>query len=346
MRHVRIVAATAFAAVIGSSPLWVGAQSGKETGTKKASSASSAGAGAPGAACIAPSIASSVEECPANAPKLDKGGSLLGKSQAPKSNLATSARKKEAAKEQQKGPSIEIDAATLRNQTQTQAKADALLEKEITVLKRLIKNTPVDSPKRPDVLLRLAETFFELQQTTNAKVRALRRADLPGSAAEEQGEGQAASGAAEAAEKKLEEYRKEAIKAYATLVQDHPNFKRMDEVLFALGFSLDEMKQSDKAREVYYRLIKNFPESKFVPNAYLSFAEHYFAPGRHDRCHQVLREGHRVPARTQRRLRLRALQAGLVFVQPRGLQGLAPEVRRSHRVRQGQSRRRATSRTS
>ena len=35
MRHVRIVAATAFAVVIGSSPLWVGAQSGKETGSEE-----------------------------------------------------------------------------------------------------------------------------------------------------------------------------------------------------------------------------------------------------------------------------------------------------------------------
>lgn len=279
MRHVRIVAATAFAVVIGSSPLWVGAQSGKEAGAKKASSASSAGAGASGGACVAPSIVTSVEECPANAPKFDKGGSLLGKSQAPKSNLATSARKKEAAKEQQKGPSITIDAASLRNQTATQAKADALLEKEITITKRMIKNFPIDSPKRPDIVLRLAETYFELQQTTNAKVRALDEPIFQAQQQKNKEKVKQLQDQQKQLEKKNEEYRKEAIKAYATLVQDHPNFKRMDEVLFALGFSLDEMKQNEKAREVYYRLIKNFPESKFVPNAYLSFAEHYFAQG-------------------------------------------------------------------
>jgi len=277
MRHVRIVAFTAFAVVIGSSPLWVGAQAGKESGSKKASSASSSGAG--GGVCVAPTTVSSVQECPANAPKFDKGGSLLGKSQAPKSNLATSTRKKETPKEMQKGPSIAIDAASLRNQGQMQAKADALLEKEITVLKRMIKNTPLDAPKRPEVLLRLAETFFELQQTTNGKVRGMDEPIFQAQQQKNKEKVKQLQDQQKQLEKKNDEYRKEAIKAYAQLVQDHPNFKRMDEVLFALGFSLDEMKQNEKAREVYYRLIKNFPESKFVPNAYLSFAEHYFAQG-------------------------------------------------------------------
>lgn len=277
MRHVRIVALTAFAVVVGSSPLWVGAQANKDAANKKASSASSSGAS--GEACIAPAVVSSVAECPANAPKFEKSTSMLGKAQAPKSNLATSTRKKEESKDLQKGPSISIDAATLRNQGQMQQRADELLDREITVLKRMIKNTPVDSPKRPEVLLRLAETFFELQQATNAKVRGMDEPIYQAQQQKNKDKVKQLQDQQKVLEKKNEEYRKEAIKAYAQLVQDHPNFKRMDEILFALGFSLDEMKQNEKAREVYYRLIKNFPESKFVPNAYLSFAEHYFAQG-------------------------------------------------------------------
>lgn len=277
MRHVRIVALTAFAVVIGSSPLLVGAQANKDTANNKASTSSSVGAN--GAACIAPSVVTSVEQCPANAPKFEKSTSMLGKAQAPKSNLVATARKKEEGKEQQKGPSISIDAATLRNQGQMQKRADELLDREITVLKRMIKNTPVDSPKRPEVLLRLAETFFELQQATNAKVRGMDEPIYQAQQKKDKEKVKQLQDQQKQLEKKNEEYRKEAIKAYAQLVQDHPNFKRMDEILFALGFSLDEMKQNEKAREVYYRLIKNFPESKFVPNAYLSFAEHYFAQG-------------------------------------------------------------------
>jgi len=276
MRHVRIVVLAAIAATVGAAPLWVGAQDGKgESGAqKKASTASSSSN-----QCISPDAVKAVEACPANAPNFEKGGSLLGKSQAPRSNLATSERKKDKPKDLQKGPSIEIDAASLRNRQNMEVRAQKLLDREITVLKRLIKNTPTDSPKRPDILLRLAETFFELQQQASAKVRSFDEPIFQARQKKDKEKVKSLTAQQQAEEKKLEEYRKEAITAYARLVQDHPNFKRMDEVLFALGFALDEMRQKDKAREVYYKLIKSYPESKFVPNAYLSFAEHYFAEG-------------------------------------------------------------------
>ncbi len=278
MRHLRMVAFVACAALSGALATGARAQDDKSDGEQRKASQSSSSVGAAGGQCIAPTVASSVDECPANAPRMDKA-SLLGKSQAPKSNLSTSERKKEKPKDRQLGPSVEIDAAALRNKGDLQVRAEKLLDREITVLKRLVKNTPTDSPKRSEILLRVAETYFELQQSANAKVRSFDEPIFQAQQAKDKNKVKQLQAQQAEAQKKLDEYRKEAIKAYAQLVQDHPTFKRMDEVLFALAFSLDEMKQSDKAREVYYRLIKNFPESKFVPNAYLSFAEHYFATG-------------------------------------------------------------------
>jgi tetratricopeptide (TPR) repeat protein len=278
MRHLRIVALAIAAVSVGSLPLWVDAQDGKEAApkgdTKKAAQSSAAPTGGQ---CIAPAAVSAVETCPADGPKMDKAAA--GKASAPKSKLVATERKKEKPKEQQLGPSIAIDAATLLNQKKLEVRAEALLDREIQVLKRLIKNTPTDSPKRPDILLRLAETYFELQQQANAKVRSYDEKIFAAKNKKDKGGVKKLEAEQATAQKTLESYRKEAITAYAKLVQDHPNFKRMDEVLFALAYALDEMKQNDKAREVYYRLIKNYPESKFVPNAYLSFAEHYFAQG-------------------------------------------------------------------
>lgn len=276
MRHVRIVTLAACAALFGTLPPEASAQDSKGNADQKKASMSSAPTGGQ---CIAPQTAASVDECPANAPRISKGSSMLGKSQAPKSNLATSERRKEKPKERQLGPSVEIDAASLRNQGEIQVRAERLLDREITVLKRLSKNTPTDSPKRPEILLRVAETYFEMQQAANAKVRSFDEPIYQAQQAKDKAKVKKLQAQQKEAQKKLNEYRMESIRAYAQLVQDHPNIKRMDEVLFALAFSLDEMKQSDKARDVYYRLIKNFPESKFVPNAYLSFAEHYFAQG-------------------------------------------------------------------
>ena len=53
----------------------------------------------------------------------------------------------------------------------------------------------------------------------------------------------------------------------------------MDEVLFRLAYLLQMIKKEDQAREFFHRLIKDYPQSKYVPNAYLSFAEFYFQKG-------------------------------------------------------------------
>ena len=53
----------------------------------------------------------------------------------------------------------------------------------------------------------------------------------------------------------------------------------MDEVLFKLAFLLTSVKKEDQAREFFLRLIKDYPNSKYIPDAYLSFAEYYFDKG-------------------------------------------------------------------
>ena len=108
MREVRIVALAAAAALVGAAPLWVGAQANKEGSAQKKAAVASPGS----AECIPQAIRASVDECPAGAPRLDKSTSLLGKSQAPKSNLAAAERKKDKPKDRPMGPSVEIDAAT------------------------------------------------------------------------------------------------------------------------------------------------------------------------------------------------------------------------------------------
>ena len=276
MRHVRIVRFAAVSALLlGAMTLPVDAQEKRPKGQQKA--ATSASLSASGGQCVAPEAATAVNECPASSPRLEGSTTLLGKAQAPKSNLATSQREKEKPKDRKMGPSVEIDAAVLRDKGDVQVRAEKLLEREIALAKRMVKNTPVDSPKRPDILLRVAETYFEMQQSANAKVRSFDEPIYQAQQAKDKAKVKQLQAEQAEAQKRLDEYRAESIKAYAQLVRDHPNYKRMDEVLFALAFSLDEMKQPDKAREVYYELIKRFPESRFIPNAYLSFAEHFFA---------------------------------------------------------------------
>jgi tetratricopeptide (TPR) repeat protein len=226
--------------------------------------------------CVSPDAPQRVAECPSNTPKGGKGAAG-----APSSKLQEAKRKTEQPKGLQvKGPSVELDVATLRNREKTEKKAKDLLLRELQVTKRLIKNTRTNDTRRPDFLLRLAEGYFELTQVATADVRKM---DEPIHEAcqvkKDKGKCNTLKKAQDDAEKALAGTREDNIKTLALLVKDHPDYKKMDEVLFALGFSLDEMKQFDRARQVYHRLIKNFPQSMYIPNAYLSFAEYYFQQG-------------------------------------------------------------------
>ena len=116
-------------------------------------------------------------------------------------------------------------------------------------------------------------------------------------------------------------------------------YERMDEVLFRLAFLLTSVKKEDQAREFFLRLIKDYPNSKYIPDAYLSFAEYYFDKGEMENAPQVLREGRAVPE--VERLPLRRLQEGVVLHQPGRLQDRARDLRR--RRPHGPGRARSTS---
>ncbi|HEY3355705.1 MAG TPA: tetratricopeptide repeat protein [Polyangia bacterium] len=56
-------------------------------------------------------------------------------------------------------------------------------------------------------------------------------------------------------------------------------YARRDEALFTLAYTLQAEQQLPDARRVYQRLIKDFPASRFIPDAYLAFGDYYFEQG-------------------------------------------------------------------
>ncbi len=244
-----------------------------QSGNQQIASRSSSGGGQ----CIPASARQAVDQCPGGTP--NRGRPPRGAT--PRSRLRTAARAKASAKKMgPTGPSVQIDAATARGRQKIRARAWQLLQREVRVLKRLVQNTPKTNAQRPDILLRLAETYFEMQQALTAQVRSF---DDPIFRACRKQKNRAKCSQARNRQKqataRLKSARQDAIRTYAMLIQDHPNFRRMDEVMFSLAFGLEELRQHDRARQVYHRLIKNYPQSRFIPHAYLSFAEFFFNDG-------------------------------------------------------------------
>ncbi len=69
-----------------------------------------------------------------------------------------------------------------------------------------------------------------------------------------------------------------AIAIYDIILINFPESDLADDGLYNKAFLLGEMGEEIAAQEVYQELIDKYPESNYVPEAYMSMAEHFFQP--------------------------------------------------------------------
>jgi TolA-binding protein len=75
---------------------------------------------------------------------------------------------------------------------------------------------------------------------------------------------------------KSDEFRNDSLVQYRVILEKYPSYERTDEVLFVVAYNLYESGKKDAALANYNLLIKRYPQSKFVPDAYLQLGDHYF----------------------------------------------------------------------
>jgi tetratricopeptide (TPR) repeat protein len=83
---------------------------------------------------------------------------------------------------------------------------------------------------------------------------------------------------------KAQSYLLKAVKTYKGLTDNEAfrNYPKMDMALFYYGYTLQGGKYMKEARTVYDKLLKNYPNSKYVPEAHLAFADYFFENGQLD----------------------------------------------------------------
>ena len=168
------------------------------------------------------------------------------------------------------GPVLTVDQFVQGRQGKIQTITDA----QISKMKRLITVTPDDDPQKPDFFFRLGELFAEKQRFYFAQAHSLDQKIFDAPAAQKTSLTQQQ----QSFQKSEEKWLLEAVKAYIQAAK-YKKYERMDEVLFKLAFLLTSVKKEDQARVFFLRLIKDYPNSKYIPDAYLSFAEFYFDKG-------------------------------------------------------------------
>jgi tetratricopeptide (TPR) repeat protein len=178
-------------------------------------------------------------------------------------------REKPKAKAEAKAPEITADAFM-----DIETAVKGIRAAQVEEYRALIEDTDKKDPQLPDLLFRLAELYA--QQQRYWRFRAM---EMYSKIDKAKG-GKKASLQSE--QKKYfgneAKYLKEAIKVYATLANNDrfKNYPRMDEALFYYAYTLQGAKKVDLSRVVYQKLIKDYPGSKFIPYAYLAFADYFF----------------------------------------------------------------------
>jgi tetratricopeptide (TPR) repeat protein len=154
---------------------------------------------------------------------------------------------------------------------------DLKRDESITRLKDILATIDADSEEKPRLLHRLSEYYWEKSKYLFFKEMAEHeKAVAEVEAARQRGERKQAG---KPDHRQSELYRAETMRLYETILKEHPSYAAKDEVLFNLAFNQYELGRKGDAVKRYNELIKNYPDSQFVGDAWVQLGNHWFDEG-------------------------------------------------------------------
>jgi TolA-binding protein len=130
----------------------------------------------------------------------------------------------------------------------------------IALLERFIASEPEAAAEMADALLRLSELTWELARAEYLvafdawqKLPENNRSQTP----------------------PMPDYAR-TMQLYDRILTKHTNFERLDFVLYMKAFALLERGQDEESLGLFQRILRDFPESRFRPDAHMALAEHVF----------------------------------------------------------------------
>ena len=146
----------------------------------------------------------------------------------------------------------------------------------MTRLKQLIKDFEGGPDQKAEMIMRLAELEFEegrdlylaeMEEHAKAVDKCFNQTNPP----------------CDVSTVKQEEYTKDSrnwqeksIKHYRQILQNYPTFQRADEATFFLGAALGDVGEKKAANDEFTKLVKTYPESAKIPDAYVLIGEYWF----------------------------------------------------------------------
>ena len=153
------------------------------------------------------------------------------------------------------------------------SKADQKRDEEIEELEKLIPSQTGST--KADLLFQLSELWWEKSKyvyfTEMAKYEQEQQAFY-----DAQAKGTKGVKEPKQSNRKSDLYRQQAIDLYNKILTDYPQYPRKDEVLFNLAYNMYDLGKKKEAVARYWELIRQYPDSRFVPDSYVQLGEHFF----------------------------------------------------------------------
>ena len=167
--------------------------------------------------------------------------------------------------------SFKIETSFDRKTVERTKQADLKRDEEIELLKKLVPKAP--ESRKAEMIFRLAELYWE-----KSKYKYTLEFEQFEAAYEEWSKAGSQGTPPKTKDfiRESELIKKNALKLYEKVLTEYPTYRRNDEVLFYLGYNEYEDGKTKVAVNHYWTLIKQFPKSRLVADAYLQLGEHFF----------------------------------------------------------------------
>jgi TolA-binding protein len=168
--------------------------------------------------------------------------------------------------------SIEIEPVGTDKDVDLSDQAAAKREESINLLRtKVIPAAPEE--RKAELIFRLAELYWEKSKSSFAQeMEAYEGAYREWAEAGQTGQ----PPKQDSYVRQSERIKQNALDLYRRVLEEYPRYERNDEVLFYLGYNEYEAGRTKDGVDKYLQLIKQFPQSGLVDDAYLQLGEHYF----------------------------------------------------------------------
>ena len=142
---------------------------------------------------------------------------------------------------------------------------------EMRAAEDILSRDVVHGEQKADLLLRLADLYFQEGRALFLD-EMVTEIQLTNACFDAGGEDCSGLGDHSASR----EWQDRSIRLYRNILDNYPKYARADEATFYLASALKDSERRGEATKEYARLVRSYPDSELVPDAYLQIGEYYF----------------------------------------------------------------------